>query len=295
MTLTVSDDDGTVTVANDGVTLVRYRAETAASKPHVDTLALPPSAGEVSGRNLVLAAPHDHQWHLGLFFCQKLVDGINCWESELFASQNRPHGVCDAVDHDVCETEGSITITQDATWRSNTDEELLADTRSITVYEPDDGSYLLTWEQKLEAIDDRRHLSSETLHGHYSGFSARFARCMTNGKVRLPGTNPIEAEETMGPCGAWCDYSGGIDGRVGSTDRWTAGVTLMDHPRNDDHPIQWFTASELGFVAANPTFETVLTLPAGESISWKWGTWVHKGAPDRDEIKTAYTEFVEQS
>lgn len=294
MTLTASNDDGTVTVASDGVTLLRYQAETAASKPHIDRLALPPSAGETSGRNLVLTSPYDHQWHLGLFFCQKLVDGINCWESELFESQDRPHGVAEHVNHDVRESEGSVTITQNASWRTDVGEALLVDTRQIIVHKPTDGSYLLTWDQELEAVDERRHLSSETLHGHYSGLSARFTRSMADGEANLPETNSEEAAETTGPRRAWCDYSGGIDGRVGSTDRWTAGVTLMNHLENDGHPIRWFTAGDLGFVSANPTFETDLILPAGESVSWQWGAWVHEGTPDRSEIETAYEEFVEE-
>lgn len=294
MGFTADADDGSVTIRQDDVTLVRYRADTRASKPHVNVLALPPSAGDIAGRNLVLAAPHDHQWHLGLFFCQKLVDGINCWESELFEQQGRPHGFAVHVDHGVERNGRRVTISQTVTWQQDTGERLLADTRDITVHEPRGGDYLLTWTQELEAVDETRHLSSETLHGHYSGFSARFARSMTNGRLLLPGRNHAEAEGTTGPRGEWCDYSGGVDGRVGSTDQWTAGVTLLDHPDNDGSPVRWFTASEpFGFVSANPTFETVISVPAGSSRSWKWGAWVHEGTPDHDELEAVYSDFVD--
>lgn len=296
MSLTARDDDGTVTVRQDDVTLVRYRAGTAASKPHVDRLALPPSAGRLAGRNLVLAAPHDHQWHLGLFFCQKLVDGINCWESELYETEGRPHGYAEDAGYDVTRDGDAVVVTQDVTWRKDGGEPLLADRRSVTVHEPADGGYLFAWDQELEAVGGTRYLSSETLHGHYSGLAVRFARSMTNGRVRLPGTESPEAGETTGPPGKWCDYTGGIDGRVGTegtADPWRAGVTLMDHPTNDPHPVRWFTARELGFVSANPTFETVRTLPEGESAAWRWGVRVHDGSPDRSEIESTYEAFVD--
>jgi hypothetical protein len=120
---------------------------------------------------------------------------------------------------------------------------------------------------------------------------------MTNGRVRLPEVESPEAEEQTGPRGEWCDYSGGVDGRVGTvgtTDPWTAGITLMDHPDNPHHPVRWFTVREpFGFLSANPTFEAVLTLPDGDSLSWRWAAWVHAGTPERDEIESVYERFAD--
>lgn len=299
MTFTSRDDDGTITLRSDGATVARYRADTRASKPHFDTVALPPSAGEIGGRNLVLAGPHDHRWHLGLFFCQKLVDGINCWESELYAERDRPHGFAENDAYDVTRGEDAVTISQEVTWRKDTGERLLGDTRTIGVRDPaGDGhaagdGYLLTWTQELEAIGETRYLSSETLHGHYSGLSVRFRRSMTDGRV-LVGGEEAETNRTAGRRGTWCDYSGGIDGKVGAGDPWTAGIALMDHPENEGHPVDWFTTTEpFGFVAANPTMETVVTLREGDPVSWRWGAWVHAGTVDREAIEDAYAEFVD--
>lgn len=162
-------------------------------------------------------------------------------------------------------------------WRTDTGKQLLADAREITVHEPAEGSYLLTWNQELKATDETRYLSSETLHGHYSGFNVRFNRNMTDGHVRLPEGDSSEIDQMTGSRGEWCDYSGGIDGRVGTGDPWTAGITLMDHPDNDHHPVRWFTAREpFGFLSANSTFETVVSLVEDDSVSWQWGTWIHE-------------------
>lgn len=88
-------------------------------------MALPPSTNGAARRNLVLAASHDHQWCLGLFLCQKVVDGINCWKYELYEAEGWPHGSAEHVDYDVTHDANGITITQDVKWRKDTGERLL--------------------------------------------------------------------------------------------------------------------------------------------------------------------------
>ena len=68
--LTIESDQKTVQVFCDGQLLLRYRAETIASKPHFDWVALPPACGARAEENIVLAGPHEHPWHLGLFLCR---------------------------------------------------------------------------------------------------------------------------------------------------------------------------------------------------------------------------------
>jgi len=314
MTLETAVEDGAVSVSVDDTVLARYDAEPAGSKPGFDTLALPPGVDTKPGENLVVSSPHDHPWHFGLFFCQKLVDGVNCWESEPSAAAGKPHGYAEAGEYDV-RTEGngggaSAVIEQDATWRTDDGEDLLGDTRTVRINEPggapdgDDGGddgYLLTWEQEVTALGQRRHLSSETLHGHYSGLSLRFARSLREGRALLPdGAEPGETSPPRaagGPAARWCDYSGPLDGRPGAAavgDPWSAGIAMFDHPDNGDEPVNWFIMDEpFGFLAANPTWGTVETLDEGEPRSWTWGMWVHSGTPDERRIESVYESFVD--
>lgn len=290
--LEATDEDGVITVRWRDRTVIRYRAVTDASKPHVDVLAPPRDAGPTGGTNLVLSRPHDHPWHLGLFFVQKLVDGINCWESERNAAAGRTYGSAHhhayAVDADEI-----VRIHHECEWQADDDESLLADERTVTTHPPVDGGVLLTWDQHLTALGSARRLSSETLHGHYSGLAVRFRRSMRDGLVRLPDAENPDAGQSpraaTGPVGAWCDYSGPVDGSPAVGDPWTAGITLMtDHPDE----FRWFTMHEpYGFIAANPTWERVLRLDAGESVRWRFGVWVHAGTPDRDAIEATYDRF----
>lgn len=308
--LRAADEGGRVSIFADDALLARYVADGEGSKPGFDVLALPPGAATNPGENLILAAPHDHPWHLGTFFCQKLVDGVNCWESEPNAAAGKVHGFAESDGYGVEESDGhsgsgddgggdAVTVTQAATWRTDRGERLLGDRRAIRIHAPDDGGggYLLTWDQEVTALGETRHLSSESLHGHYSGLSTRFARSLTDGRVLLPdgadpgATHPPRA--AAGPTGRWCDYSGPLDGRRGTGEPWTAGVSMFDHPSNDPHPVNWFVMTEpFGFLAANPTWGRTRVLDAGESASWTWGLWVHSGTPDEERVERAYREFV---
>ncbi|GAB3035588.1 PmoA family protein [Natronobiforma cellulositropha] len=296
MGLDVTEADGSIGVYLDDTLLTRYLAEPDGSKPGFDVVALPPGTETKPGENLIVSSPHDHPWHFGLFFCQKLVDGINCWESEINAATGRAYGYADPDGYTLETSTEGVSIDQTATWKTNEGDPLVADRRTIGVYEPDAEGYLVTWKQTVSALEETRRLSSETLHGHYSGLSLRFARSLTDGRVRLPDgvdpgtTTPPRAVD--GPAGAWCDYTGPLDGKTDAGEPWRAGITMFDHPDNDPHPVNWFIMTEpFGFLAANPTWRSVLTLEAGESHSWRWGLWVHDGEPDEDRIADEYDRF----
>jgi hypothetical protein len=288
---------GVVAVAHDGRDLLRYRAETAASKPHVSFLGVPGEApAGRADRNLALAAPHDHAWHLGLFFCQKLVDGLNCWESERERAAGRPHGYAQGGDCEWTVADRTARIEQAATWRADDGEALLDDERVLTVHPPRGRGYLVEWTQTLEAVGSRRRLGSETLHGHYSGLSLRFARDLAGGEVRLATPDPADADDPTDPTAAWCDYSGALDGQVGTGASPQAGVTFLSHPSNDPHPMGWFTMTDpFGFVAANPTRGTVLTVEEGASATWRFGAWVHRGRPARSDVERVQERFLDRA
>lgn len=286
--VTVTESGGAVEFETDDTVVVRYRAETAASKPHVDRLALPGTRPEAD-RNLVLVAPHEHPWHLGLFFCQKLVDGINCWASELYETTVRTYGFAENDGYDVDRAEEHPELTQRITWSSSEGERLLEDERTVAVHASGDG-LLLTWDQSMAPLTGTRHLTSESFHGKYSGLCLRCIRSMAGGRVMLPGAkNPDPNADSTG---LWCDYSGPLDGS-GRVDPPTVGITLMSHPRNEESADGWFTRAEpYPLVTANPTWDRVHTLEPGASLNLRWGVWVHGGTPELDELEAAYDRFV---
>jgi len=329
-----SYDDGTLTVSDRGVDLVRYRAVTAAGEPHVDRLALPADAGAPAGRNLVLAGAHDHPWHLGLFFAPNYVDGVDCWGGRPTEDSDRAWGR--AVDrghdftvdgdpghdlsdhggrgHDLSDHGGRghdrVTIEQTAEWRTD-DELLLDDERTVTVDTSPDRGYLLVWDQSVTAPEPRTIEGTDLSagRGSYGGFNIRFQREMADGEVRLPreddpgpdgrdvddsgGDDPDadDPEDRTGPTGAYCDYTGRLDGRKGPRGSpWRAGATVFLDPETAAGQ-RWFVARGYPFVGPNLAWGDPLELDAGETARWRWGVWVRSGRPDRAEIERVQELF----
>lgn len=295
MDLRLEERNGNVSIWQGELLLLHYRGHTLASKPHCDVVALPAGAGETAGTNLVLCSPHDHVWHFGLFYVPKLVDGINCWESELFRQDGRVHGYAQSrglrLEGEGRKAEG-VALSDTIVWRSSEGEELVREHRRIDLAAPRGAAYTLTWETRLEALGQNRHLSSESRHGHYSGLSVRFIRSMTNGRVLLPAVENPPADS--GPAGPWCDYSGYLDGSLLLGKPHAAGIALFDHPANR-YAARFFTMNQpFGFISANPTYYQVLTLRRGEPVTFRWGLWVHAGRPEAAAVQAAYDEWTER-
>ncbi len=92
----------------------------------------------------------------------------------------------------------------------------------------------------------------------------------------------------------WCDYHGPVDGKV-------VGVAMFDHPDNPRHPT-WWHVRDYGLFAANPFgihhFEEKpegtgdLVIPAGESVTFKYRFYIHKGNEKQAKVAEHYREYV---
>jgi hypothetical protein len=99
---------------------------------------------------------------------------------------------------------------------------------------------------------------------------------------------------TWGKRAAWCDYYGPVDGEV-------VGVAIFDHPDNPRHPTWWHVRG-YGLFAANPFgvsyFEKKpkgtgdLVVPAGESVTFKWRFYFHKGDEKAGNVAEHYREYA---
>lgn len=295
MSMNVKTTDGVVTVYADNTRLARYQADTSASKPYFDVVGLPAKAGELAGRNLVLAAPHDHVHHLGLFFTPMYVNEVNCWVPAQIGNSENTYGYTLQNGLDTWNDGHGVVIEQTNRWVTTDDaHEILEDRRKIRFQPSQDDSYFITWDQHLTAINETRRLHCESVPTHFSGLNLRFIRSMNDGQIRLP--QAAEEESKNGLERPWCDYTGALDGKVQAQDPWRAGITIMDHPENPNHPNGWFNMnSPFGFLSANPMQERTVTLEKNESVTWKWGLWVHNGEQTVGEISNAYEIYQSQS
>ncbi|HPY50992.1 MAG TPA: PmoA family protein, partial [Sedimentisphaerales bacterium] len=100
--------------------------------------------------------------------------------------------------------------------------------------------------------------------------------------------------DTWAKRAAWCDYYGPVNGEV-------VGVAVFDHPSNPRHPT-WWHVRDYGLYAANPfgihDFEKKpagtgnLTIPAGQSVTFKWRFYFHKGNEIEGKVAEHFRQYA---
>ena len=83
----------------------------------------------------------------------------------------------------------------------------------------------------------------------------------------------------------WCDYSGPI--REGVLE----GVTLMDHPKNPNHPTVFHVRGD-GWMGSSLTHAGDRLIEPGKPLRVRYGLYVHAGKPAVAELEKRWGEFA---
>lgn len=115
------------------------------------------------------------------------------------------------------------------------------------------------------------------------------------GKGHIINSEGLKDNAAWGKRATWCDYYGPVEGQ-------TVGVAIFDHPKNPKHPT-WWHVRDYGLFAANPfgvhDFERKpagtgdITIPAGESLTFKYRFYFHIGDAEKAEVAKRYREYAE--
>lgn len=114
------------------------------------------------------------------------------------------------------------------------------------------------------------------------------------GQGHIVNSEGVRDGATWGKRAAWCDYYGPVEGQV-------VGVAIFDHPSNPRHPT-WWHVRDYGLYAANPfgihDFEKKergagnLTIPAGESVTFKWRFYFHRGNEIEGKVAEHFRQYA---
>ena len=107
----------------------------------------------------------------------------------------------------------------------------------------------------------------------------------------------VRDNDTWGKRAAWVDYYGPVQGQI-------VGVAMFDHPDNPRHPT-WWHVRNYGLFAANPFgvhyFEGKpagtgdYKIPSGESRTWKYRIYFHRGNEQQAKVAEAYQAWVKET
>lgn len=289
--LALHGPDGIVWRLNHGKDLVKF---------HFDTLKTATgstgSGAIAAGENTAWVSPPDHQWHYGLWFSWKLINGINYWELAKDGS-GYPVGRTMIETVEVLETsQEQARIKLTLTLRPETGAEPVAnETALLTIETPrPGGSYAVDWRQSTTALTDLEFGRSSG----YGGFSLRAAESWTDPQFLSSNGNlsTFEKPVKVGEPAKWMDLSA-------MGEKAPAGVTFFDHPSNPRHPTLWFLVNRImedkktgktwpffynnaAIVGAEP-----LPLPKGETLTLFYRALVHPGRGDAKQLEAEFESF----
>jgi len=230
----------------------------------------------------------DHPHHRSLWWAHGAMNGVDFWSESPTAGRIRQTSY--VVAH-----RGSARIL-----------------RANNEYVAKDGRVVCTDERELTFsgkgsvriidFDIRLHASNGDLRfgdTKEGTMAIRLAETMRlKGKVgqgHIVNSEGVRDGATWGKRAKWVDYHGPVDGR-------TVGVAIFDHPSNPRHPT-WWHVRDYGLFAANPfgihDFEKQpagtgdLTVPAGQSIRFRYRFYFHTGDEKQGGVAEAYEKYVQ--
>jgi len=233
----------------------------------------------------------DHVHHRSLWFTHGEVNGHDFWGEG---------GRSGKIVHDKLL---KMTFGRDAgiiqsqnKWVSRDGKVICTDTRTHKFYPPVAGSggQIMDFEVTIHASHGKV-VFGDTKEG---SMAIRLAPTMrVEGKVgkgHIINSEGHSDGDAWGKRAAWCDYYGPVEGEV-------VGVAIFDHPKNPRHPTWWHVRT-YGLFAANPfgvhDFERKpsgtgdLTIPAGESVTFRYRFYFHKGDEKQAKVAEHYSEYA---
>jgi len=231
---------------------------------------------------------HDHPHHRSLWFTHGNVNGIDFWTD----GENKGKVVHEKFVEIISGPELGIIKSQNK-WVAPGGEIVCTDTRTHRFYSRPDGQ-IMDFEVTIHASHGKVTLG-DTKEG---SMAIRVAPTMRlEGKVANGHTinsEGLKDTDAWGKRAVWCDYYGPVDGDI-------VGVAIFDHPDNPKHPT-WWHVRPYGLFAANPfgvhDFEKKprgtgdLVIQAGQSVTFKWRFYFHKGDEKQGQVAERYREYA---
>jgi sugar phosphate isomerase/epimerase len=228
----------------------------------------------------------DHVHQKSLWYTHGAVNGIDFW------SDGKGTIIHDKF-LEVSSGPQSGVITSQNKWVAPDGKITLTDTRTHRFYNDPDGT-LMDWEITLHASNGPVTFG-DTKEG---SMAIRLAPTLQlSGKVgkgHIVNSEGVTDNATWSKRADWCDYYGPLKGEV-------VGIAIFDHPSNPRHPT-WWHVRDYGLFAANPfgihDFEKKpagagdLVIPAGESVTFKYRFYFHKGDEKQGKVAEHYRDYA---
>ncbi len=234
---------------------------------------------------------HDHHHHRSLWFAHGSVNGKDFWDEEKVYGKIVHDGFIE-----VKSGQESGVLSAKNNWVFADGTVVCRDERTLRFYNPESRpERVMDFEITLFASNGALTFG-DTKEGT---MAVRLAETMRlHGKVghgHIVNSNGVRDGATWGKRADWCDYFGPVNDQI-------VGLAIFDHPENPRHPT-WWHVRDYGLFAANPFgqhhFENLpdahagdLTVPAGQSIKFRYRFYFHQGNEEQAKVADHYRDYV---
>ncbi|MBC8138064.1 MAG: PmoA family protein [Fibrella sp.] len=245
-------------------------------RPYIHPILAPDGVGELTENE-----PGHHLWQHGLYVGLNDVNGVGFWTEGLTGRKDR-----DGTFHPqpllpptATADRASWEVTSE--WRTPAGEPMLTETQKWSL--EDRGDFLvLDMQWHLQAQTDLRFGKSS-----YGGLFLRMPWREGNGNQLLTSESAISPHDAEGQRARWVAVAMPIPGR----DTGVAGIALLDHPSNPEHPAPWRVDGNYGIVPSRCIAGEWL-LPEGEVSTNRYRVFAFTGEISHDTIEAEWRQFA---
>ena len=277
---------GAISIRRDGRELTRFHTDNTTQRRSFWFPVLTPS----SERSLTrMGHPHDpvsHSHHNSVWISHHDVAGVDFWgdhgKGKGQVRFRETHRLWDGVD-----AAGAETVHD---WVADGDTSpLLVETRRWEWRELGEGRGALL-SIAIEAAPPGggdEVVFGETAFGLIGVRMAKTIGVRDGGGRILNSEGALNEKEVFRKPARWVDYSGPLRG-----DGTPAGIALLDHPRNPNHPAP-FHVREDGWMGVCLSFGGAVAVSPEKPLRARYGLWLHEGVASRDSVDAVWRQFAE--
>lgn len=233
----------------------------------------------------------DHPHHKSLWFTHGAVNGVDFW------SDGTTHGKIVHEKFTVLESGDKEGVIKDQDkWVKADGTVVCTDDRTCRIVPLDQGCYM-DFTFTIHASNGEV-IFGDTKEGSMAIRLAETMRLKRHNRLadgHIINSEGVRDDATWGKRADWCEYHGPVDGKI-------VGIAIFDHPKNPRHPT-WWHVRDYGLFAANPfgvhDFEKKpahagdFTIPAGESVTFRYRFYFHPGDEKEAKVAERYQEYAD--
>ncbi len=229
----------------------------------------------------------DHPHHRSLWFTHGEVNGVDFW--------TEGNGKGTIVHQSLEQVESGPVLARWIArneWRTPDGKPLLGERTEVVCYCTPDSRWI-DYAVTLVAPEAEVRFG-DTKEGTFGVRVASSMEVSRNAGGQIVNAAGQRDREAWGKRAPWCDYTGPVDGEI-------VGIAIFDHPSNLRHPTYWhvrdyglFAVNPFGvhdFVPGTPKGEGDYTLKKGDTLTFRYRLWLHKGRTDEAGVAAQYEAY----